>query len=194
MFGGLFENGKVNEFTGEIGCPGSFQPYFLGRSITVCLSYQYEKDHFYSIPIEKFFSCQTSAAEKTCSPNFTQHLAAVENSCDLFFCVRKQTYKHRQHPILQRPPYTLEKLAVSNYSSNTVRAMYRNVELFSLPFSMIFDEHFISQKGINGSDVDKIDINGYIENIHEKVLIVSDNLTATANETLEKIRKINEDN
>uniref|UniRef100_A0A914XWP7 Macrophage-expressed gene 1 protein n=1 Tax=Panagrolaimus superbus TaxID=310955 RepID=A0A914XWP7_9BILA len=192
MFGGLFESGKPNEFTGEIGCPGTFQPYFLGRSITVCLSYQYERDHVYSIPIEKFFSCQSSSSEKTCSSNFTQHLAAVENSCDLFYCVRKQTYKHQKHPILKRPPYMLEKLAVSNYSTNTVRAMYKGTELFSIPFSMIFDEHFISQKSINGSSEDEIDINGYIDNIHEKVLIVTKNLTATVDETLENIRKINE--
>uniref|UniRef100_A0AC34FG94 Macrophage-expressed gene 1 protein n=1 Tax=Panagrolaimus sp. ES5 TaxID=591445 RepID=A0AC34FG94_9BILA len=38
MFGGLFEEGKANEFTGAAECPGSYQPYHLGRHVTLTAS------------------------------------------------------------------------------------------------------------------------------------------------------------
>jgi hypothetical protein len=192
MFGGLFQNGKVNEFTGEVGCPGTFQPYFLGRSITVCISYQYESDHAYSVPIEKFFSCQSPANEKTCSGNFTQHLAAVENNCDVFFCLRRQTYKQFQHPIIQRPPFTMEQLAASNYSEHTIRATYKGVELFSAPLRMLSDDTIVISKSGNFTS-SNVNIDAYIGDVHEKVLIVSNNLTASAAETLENIKQMDPD-
>uniref|UniRef100_A0A914QXS1 Macrophage-expressed gene 1 protein n=1 Tax=Panagrolaimus davidi TaxID=227884 RepID=A0A914QXS1_9BILA len=191
MFGGLFEAGKVNEFTGEVGCPGTFQPYFLGRSITVCISYEYEQDHAYSVPIEKFFSCQTPSKEQSCSANFTQHLAAVENNCDVFFCIRRHTYTQYQHAVIQRPPYTMEQLAASNYSTNTIRARYKGVELFSAPFEMLFDDTVIVSKTANVSS--SVNIDAYIDEVHEKILIVSNNLTASAAETLQNIKLVDPD-
>jgi hypothetical protein len=190
MFGGFFEEGRPNEFTGEMGCPGSFQSYRLGRSVIVCISYQYEEDHTYAVPIEKLFSCQTPENNKSCSSNFTQLLASVENNCDLYFCIRKQTYKQFQHPVLKRPPFTSDHLAASNYSVNTLRAVYKGVELFSFPLQAFSDsDDEINEK----SEFLSSNLNAYIDNIHEKVLSVSNNLTSSAAETLENIRKLDEE-
>uniref|UniRef100_A0A914PXF7 Uncharacterized protein n=1 Tax=Panagrolaimus davidi TaxID=227884 RepID=A0A914PXF7_9BILA len=86
MFGGIFMDGEINDITGKYGCPGTFKPYRIGKSVTACLSYNYAQDFIYSVPIEGFFSCQTS--DKTCLNGFTQHHAATENHCDLYYCVK----------------------------------------------------------------------------------------------------------
>ncbi|KAJ8301573.1 hypothetical protein KUTeg_020560 [Tegillarca granosa] len=60
-----------------------------------------------------------------CPPGFSQHLATVENDCQIDFCVKSNAFSDVGLPAIRRPPfmqmtgYTWERLTASDTTTNS---------------------------------------------------------------------------
>ena len=83
-------------------CPKYFTPLHFGEDVKVCVSSDYELGYAASIPFAGFESCiagnplaasSFNASESpnnwphTCPHGYAQHLVAVDEGCEINFCV-----------------------------------------------------------------------------------------------------------
>lgn len=52
---------------------------------------------------------------KSCPTGYAQHLAAIEQDCEINFCVKSNAFDSQGLPIIRRPPY-LSAPKILNYS------------------------------------------------------------------------------
>lgn len=127
LFGGLYNKLMVNPVTGTANCPPKFYPQNFGpENMYVCISDDYELASQYSIPFAGFFSCSTgnplalkknTALEiqlhsdgprswpKACPQTYTQHLAVVDENCEINYCVKANSLSDHGLAIVRRPPF-----------------------------------------------------------------------------------------
>lgn len=137
MFGGLYKNGSVNIFTNKAGCPGNYQQYPLAADTIVCLSEDYELDSQFAVPFNGFFSCQAPDAQKKCADGYSQHLATVENSCEIFYCVRPNVFKSLIPPTIKSPPYLDRDLAQTNVSYSVIQVFINSSMALHIPIMKV---------------------------------------------------------
>ena len=118
FFGGIFTKDTPNPFTGTTGCPTSFNPVRFTGSGHVCVSADPELGRPRSFPFAGFYSCRagnplarrndspdTSPDPRECPQGFTQHLALVDNNCDVNYCLRAGILAGIQRMPVQLPPF-----------------------------------------------------------------------------------------
>ena len=129
MFGGLYSSISVNPLTETKSCPNHFYPLRFGEDTHVCVSDDYELGFALSVPFAGFESCtagnplatKSSSGElkmqfglldvdpsmwpHRCPTGYTQHLASMEQSCEINYCVKAGTLDEKGLPPIKLPPY-----------------------------------------------------------------------------------------
>ncbi|KAH8867377.1 Macrophage-expressed gene 1 protein [Schistosoma japonicum] len=103
LFGGLYTDKEVNSLTKQYNCPQYYWPIALGRRMRICLSSDRElggKQNDYS----QLFS---ALWPKKCPPGYTAHLAAMEDICQVNYCVEANLLKEQTRRQLKRPPFVM---------------------------------------------------------------------------------------
>ena len=129
MFGGLYNSISVNPLTQTRSCPRYFYPLRFGEDTHVCVSDDYELGYALSAPFAGFESCTAGNPLATkssdgslqmkfgllevdpntwphrCPTRYTQHLASMEQSCEINYCVKAGTLDEKGLPPIRLPPY-----------------------------------------------------------------------------------------
>lgn len=134
MFGGIYSKVLKNPVTQTASCPLKFYPLRFGTTMQVCVSDDYELGFQQSVPFGGFFSCSAgnplgvkksavsgSQGEpnldmfvsqsgppgwpKSCPNGYSQHLGAIEEDCEINYCVKSNVFNSQGLPIIRRPPY-----------------------------------------------------------------------------------------
>lgn len=92
----------------------------------ICLSNDYEAGTISSVPFGGFFSCQSgnplARGEYRCPPQYSQHLAAISDGCQVLYCVQSVEFTGGQLKPIRLPPFTKPPL-VNKMATNTVAVM-----------------------------------------------------------------------
>lgn len=119
LFGGFYTSSEANPFVGSQSCPRFFMPLRFGEDMQICVSNDYELGYRYSIPFAGFVSCSVGnplaltnptmenpeSWPHDCPLGFTQHLVAVDNDCEINFCVRAGSFNQLHAMPSHLPPY-----------------------------------------------------------------------------------------
>ncbi len=127
LFGGLFRPGMQNPLTKSNSCPPNFfAQRFLSNGMMVCMSNDYEAGTRFSVPFAGFFSCQSgnplAKGQNRCPPQFSQHLAAISDGCQILYCVQSGVFTGGHLMPIRLPPFTRPPM-VSMIATNTVAVM-----------------------------------------------------------------------
>uniref|UniRef100_A0A8C1AB80 Macrophage-expressed gene 1 protein n=1 Tax=Cyprinus carpio carpio TaxID=630221 RepID=A0A8C1AB80_CYPCA len=123
----LFRPGMQNQLTKSNSCPPNYFPqHFLSNGMMVCLSNDYEAGTRFSVPFAGFFSCQSgnplAKGQSCCPPQFSQHLAAISDGCQILYCVQSGVFTGGELKPIRLPPFTRPPM-VSMIATNTVAVM-----------------------------------------------------------------------
>ena len=115
LFGGFYTSIASNPLTGSKSCPRYFVPLNMGEDIRVCVSDDYELAPSYAIHFGGFESCtapnpladhsSNAPTPHSCPHGFTQHLVAVEDGCEINYCLRLDALKHVSLMGIRSPPF-----------------------------------------------------------------------------------------
>ena len=127
LFGGVYTSSTNNPVTGAKSCPHYFYPLHMGEDIQVCVSSDYEQGAENSVPFAGFDSCLVGnplAADRssthnqsdvilpasanwphTCPHGYAQHLVAVDEGCEINFCVHVESFKAETLLPARLPPF-----------------------------------------------------------------------------------------
>ncbi|XP_073674621.1 macrophage-expressed gene 1 protein-like [Garra rufa] len=127
LFGGLHGPSLQNPFTKSYSCPPNFfDQKFLSSGMVVCLSNDYVTATKSSVPFGGFFSCQSgnplANGQNRCPPQFSQHLAAISDGCEILYCVQSGVFSGGQLKPVHLPPFTSPPL-VSMNATNSIAVM-----------------------------------------------------------------------
>lgn len=84
----------------------------IASNIRVCISDDYELGTKSSVPFGGFYSCQNGNPlvngkfQKSCPKDFSNHLALIENDCEIQYCVRTGQLSDLKFPTVQLPPFS----------------------------------------------------------------------------------------
>ena len=136
LFGGLFTTNKVNPITGAHTCPQHFISQKLGTDIIVCTSNDYELGSVNSLPFAGFHSCISGnplavdsdrygyhpsghSSPNSCPCGYSQHLADIDNNCQINYCVQTGQLKIKRLPEVILPPFK-KKPVENQWSTDTI--------------------------------------------------------------------------
>ena len=138
MFGGLYSSIAVNPLTQTRSCPNHFYPLRFGEDTHICVSDDYEFSYALSIPFAGFQSCSAGNPLATksstgklkldvdpstwphrCPTGYAQHLASMEQSCEINYCVKAGSFDEKGLPPVKLPPYR----KYPNLNPNTYNVM-----------------------------------------------------------------------
>ncbi|KAL1270059.1 hypothetical protein QQF64_032348 [Cirrhinus molitorella] len=127
LFGGLFGPSLQNPVTKSHDCPPNyFAQTFLTNGMRICLSNDYETGTVSSVPFGGFFSCRNgnplASYQYRCPPQYSQHLAAISDGCQVLYCVQSAEFTGGQLKPIHLPPFTKPPL-VNMLATNTVAVM-----------------------------------------------------------------------
>ncbi|CAI5650063.1 unnamed protein product [Oreochromis niloticus] len=127
LFGGIYSPLLLNPLTKSKSCPPDFIPLkFLSDGEVICVSNDYETGTRFSVPFGGLFSCQSTNPlannQRRCLPNFSQHLAAISDGCEILYCVQSENFTGGQLKPIHLPPFTKPPL-ISMQATNTVMVM-----------------------------------------------------------------------
>ncbi|XP_031616151.2 macrophage-expressed gene 1 protein-like [Oreochromis aureus] len=127
LFGGIYSPSLLNPFTKSKSCPPNFIPVkFLSDGEVICMSKDYETGTTYSIPFGGLFSCESTNPlarnQYRCPPEFSQHLAAISDGCEILYCVQSGLFTGGELQPIRLPPFTKRPL-ISMQATNTVMVM-----------------------------------------------------------------------
>ncbi|XP_007231672.3 macrophage-expressed gene 1 protein [Astyanax mexicanus] len=127
LFGGLFGPSLQNPLTKSRSCPPNFfTQTFLSSGFKICLSNDYEAATRFSVPFGGFFSCQSTnqlaGSQSRCPPQFSQHLVAISDGCQILFCVQSGIFTGGELLPIRLPPFTRPPV-ISMIATNTVAVM-----------------------------------------------------------------------
>ena len=137
LFGGYYTSTMANPFTGTKTCPRYFIPLHFGEDINICVSNDYELGYPYSIPFAGFESCisgnplavtnKTGVTEASwphaCPYGYSQHLVAVDEACEINFCIKAGVF-NKFTPLPPRlPPFRRKHKRVNPNTTDTMVVM-----------------------------------------------------------------------
>ncbi|XP_036434335.1 macrophage-expressed gene 1 protein-like [Colossoma macropomum] len=127
LFGGLYGPSLQNPITKSRSCPPNFfSQKFLSNGIVICLSNDYEAATRFSVPFGGFFSCQSTnslaASQSRCPPQFSQHLAAISDGCQILYCVQSGVFTGGELLPIHLPPF-IRPPVIGMIATNTVAVM-----------------------------------------------------------------------
>ena len=132
LFGGFYTSSTANPFLGSKTCPRYYMPLHFGEDMFICVSDDYELGFPFSVPFAGFESCSAGnplAANNPsmanpaswphgCPVGFTQHLVAVDENCEINFCIKAGSFNQLQTMPPRLPPY--RKLKQNPNTTNTL--------------------------------------------------------------------------
>ncbi|TNM89711.1 hypothetical protein fugu_003945 [Takifugu bimaculatus] len=127
LFGGIYSPSLINPLTNAKSCPANFIPLkFLSDGQMICISNDYEAATRFSVAFGGLFSCQSSNpladSKQRCPPQFSQHLAAVSDGCEILYCVQSGLFTGGELLPVHLPPFTSSPL-ISLQATNTVMVL-----------------------------------------------------------------------
>ncbi|XP_036433883.1 macrophage-expressed gene 1 protein-like [Colossoma macropomum] len=127
LFGGLYGPSLQNPLTKSRSCPPNFFPQkFLSNGFMICLSSDYETATKFSVPFGGFFSCQSTnllaGNQSHCPPQFSQHLAAISDGCQILYCVQSGVFTGGELLPIHLPPFTRPPV-IMMLDTNTIAVM-----------------------------------------------------------------------
>ena len=135
LFGGLYTSASFNPVTQSMDCPLKFYPLHLLEDLSVCVTDDFELGLKDSLPFAGFFSCKTgnplalqafsfpessgkphtllkymeddgtTSLPHACPQGFSQHLAVVNNGCQVNYCIKTGALAPLALPKVKRPPF-----------------------------------------------------------------------------------------
>ena len=123
LFGGFYTSSTANPFLGSKACPRYYMPLHFGEDMFICVSDDYELGFPFSVPFAGFESCTAGnplAANNPsmanpaswphdCPVGFTQHLVAVDENCEINFCIKAGSFNQLRTIPPRLPPYRKPK-------------------------------------------------------------------------------------
>ncbi|XP_076082003.1 macrophage-expressed gene 1 protein-like [Mytilus galloprovincialis] len=113
LFGGLYSDKTNNFVTQSQSCPQYYLPMTITANIHVCVSDDYEQGTKSAIPFGGFYSCtngnpMASANQvlKACHHGYSNHLATIDNDCEIMYCAQTGALSELKFPRVQLPPFT----------------------------------------------------------------------------------------
>ncbi|KAL7885052.1 hypothetical protein AOLI_G00078220 [Acnodon oligacanthus] len=127
LFGGLYGPSLQNPITKSRSCPPNFfSQKFLSNGFMICLSNDYETATRFSVPFGGFFSCQSTnllaGGQSRCPPQFSQHLAAISDGCQILYCVQSGVFTGGELLPIHLPPF-IKPPVIGMIATNTVAVM-----------------------------------------------------------------------
>ncbi|XP_017570284.2 macrophage-expressed gene 1 protein-like [Pygocentrus nattereri] len=127
LFGGLYGPSLQNPLTKSKSCPPNFfSQKVLSNSFMICLSNDYETATRFSVPFGGFFSCQSTnplaGSQSRCPPQFSQHLAAISDGCQILYCVQSGVFTGGELLPIHLPPF-IRPPVMGMIATNTVAVM-----------------------------------------------------------------------
>ncbi|XP_063044361.1 macrophage-expressed gene 1 protein-like [Engraulis encrasicolus] len=125
LFGGLYSPSMDNPLTKSRSCPPQYNPLkLLTTGLMLCLSKDYEAGTRFSVPFGGFFSCEAGnplmgCGQRRCPPNFSQHLAAISDGCEVLYCVQSGIFTGGQLLPIHLPPFTCPPI-INGMTTDTV--------------------------------------------------------------------------
>ena len=119
LFGGFYNSKVSNPVTNSMSCPRSFIPLHMGEDTKVCVSVDIEEGSAYAVDFAGFDSCSVgnpmahSAATELnkkhwphlCPHGYAQHLVAVQDGCEINFCIRTGAFQPSSLYVPRLPPF-----------------------------------------------------------------------------------------
>jgi len=122
LFGGLYNSVLMNPLTHFKSCPNQYYPLNFGQDIKICVSRNYEQGFSFSIPFGGFESCHAgnplavSSSSKgsefepndwlhRCPSGYSPHLANIEQSCEINYCIKAGSLNQLSLAPVMRPPF-----------------------------------------------------------------------------------------
>ncbi|XP_067671999.1 macrophage-expressed gene 1 protein-like [Haliotis asinina] len=133
LFGGLYTSQLNNPLTQGKTCPVNFYTLTLGKDLHICISDDYELGMKYSMPFGGFISCtsgnplamnpkpegnknsalpslhsffqKSKSWPKHCPKGYSQHLAYVDEGCEINYCLKASSLLKVGLPKIRRPPF-----------------------------------------------------------------------------------------
>ena len=121
LFGGVYTSTKPNPVTHKLSCPDYFQDMRFGLNGHVCVSNDYELGLKYAEPFAGFDSCtvgnplavslglRSTDPSKWpkfhCPSGYSQHLAMVDEDCDINYCIKSGILTEYGSTAVKRPPF-----------------------------------------------------------------------------------------
>nr|ABP96718.1 macrophage expressed protein [Haliotis diversicolor supertexta] len=148
LFGGLYTSQLNNPLTQRKDCPVNFYTRTLGKDLHICISDDYELGMKYSMPFGGFISCtsgnplamspkpegnknsalpslhsffQSSKSwPKHCPKGYSQHLAYVDQGCEINYCLKAGSLSEVGLPKIRRPPFQSAPLLLPSTENQVV--------------------------------------------------------------------------
>ncbi|XP_062383794.1 macrophage-expressed gene 1 protein-like [Sardina pilchardus] len=110
LFGGLYSPNVDNPLTRSKGCPLDFVDLkFLSSDFKICLSKDSEVPSF-PVSFGGFWSCRAgnplAGFQFRCPPEFSQHLATIDDGCQIMYCVKSDKFTGGPLKPINLPPFT----------------------------------------------------------------------------------------
>ena len=128
LFGGLFNSITANPLTQAKSCPNHFYHLKFGLDTQICVSDDYELGYALSVPFAGFHSCQignplaskglvdSSTWPRRCPTGYSQHLAVIEQSCEINYCTKTGSFNDKGLPPVKLPPFRKYPKPNTNYT------------------------------------------------------------------------------
>ncbi|XP_046359442.2 macrophage-expressed gene 1 protein [Haliotis rufescens] len=150
LFGGLYTSQLNNPLTQGKTCPVNFYTRTLGKDLHICISDDYELGMKYSMPFGGFISCTTGNPlamnpkpkskgdmnsalpslhsffqgsktwPKHCPKGYSQHLAYVDQGCEINYCLLAGSLSEVGLPKIRRPPFQTAPLLLPSTENHVV--------------------------------------------------------------------------
>ena len=142
LFGGLYSSISVNPVTQAKSCPNHFYPLKLGLDTQVCVSDDYELGYVLSVPFAGFHSCDIgnplaskglvnsanpSTWPRKCPTGYSQHLAVIEQSCEMNYCTKTGSFDEKGLPPVKLPPFRRYPKPNTNYTVGSITSVNGDV-------------------------------------------------------------------
>ena len=111
LFGGLYSDKTNNFVTQTRSCPQYYNPMTIASNIRICISDDYELGAKSAVPFGGFYSCEQGNPlvdgkfNKSCPKGFSNHLATIDNNCEIEYCVQTGLLSDLKFPTVHLPPF-----------------------------------------------------------------------------------------
>ena len=111
LFGGLYSDKTNNFVTQTKSCPQYYNPMTIASNIRICISDDYELGAKSAVPFGGFYSCDQGNPlanenfNRSCPNGFSNHLATIDNGCEIEYCIRLGLLSDLKFPTVNLPPF-----------------------------------------------------------------------------------------
>ncbi|XP_065187660.1 macrophage-expressed gene 1 protein-like [Sycon ciliatum] len=144
LFGGIYSDQFPNPVTELPNCPSYFYGVTMGKGMTLCISNDYQRGFEHARSFAGFYSCSTgnpmylahaSSTQpsllseigfdalkgadtwpKRCPDGYSTKVAAIDDGCQINYCVKEFPDAEAIRPLLLRPPYGRAYPEPGNYT------------------------------------------------------------------------------